>query len=627
MLMIFVRRALVLLLLGAAVSLGAQEADPPAGDQTGPEPPAAESDDDFFDDPLFDDPFATDGAEDESAADDDAFFDDPFAVSGDGESGNGDASTGSGESESEFIGTDELDSLFSTDEMIEDAAESDPEAAPESDLLVTEGVRWGGRISGGVSADFSWDDVWTSDFGLLDPTSESLSPSIGADLFFDARPEEEFRAFGKLKITTTSDGGFQLTGLTFDAGQIDDTNLPDGWTSEENEDGETEIRNEEGVLIITLPAEDDGTTDEEEPADEGSTGSAPGLEISVFELFADYVWNDTLFFRFGKHTIKWGTGYFFSPADVLNLTAVDAEDPTAEREGPLSLRIQYPFGITGNAYFYAITNTGAEPLDVAVAPKVEFAVGSGELGLGGYYQRTLAPRLVALYSGSFGEVDVFGEGVLLYGSDRVFVRPSRDQSAATEDPDDDLEVVLDTYEVSNSLFFTATAGARYLKEWNGGTSLALIGQYFFNGEGYGTDDADLLPHAARLLANPGENGLVIEDEEAQPEGYEDPPDLGFGDLTNWGRHYVGLTAALSNIRDTDLGVTAFALVNVNDWSGIVTPAISYRFLDRFSLSGSARFTFGGEDDEFTDPGAVFTGDPAEPTFGLTFSISMPGGSF
>ena len=584
-------------------------------------------DDPLLQDPLFADPFSVETGELDDQSD--ALFSDPFGIVEDpADVGENPAAIGN-----DFMDIDDLDSLFAVDEIIDEAPEEAVAArSPASDLLVTEGVRWGGRIRGSVSADFSWDDVWTSDFGPLDPTSESLDPSIGANLFFDARPTEEFRAFGKLKIDTTTDGGFDIAGLALTVGDIDTSALPEGWTAEENEDGDTEIRDGAGTLITTIPAEGttDEETDDESEEDPGSVGTPPGLEILVFELFADYVWQDQLFFRFGKHTIKWGTGYFFSPADVLNLTAVDAEDPTADREGPVSLRIQYPFGITGNAYLYTIVNSGAEPLDVAVAPKVEFVVGNGELALGGYYQRTLAPRFVTLYSASIGEVDIFGEGVLLYGSDRVFVRPSRDQSAADADPEDDLNLVLDTYEVDDALFAQATAGFRYIREWEDALSLALIGQYFFNGEGYTDEIAGLMPAAARLLANTGENGLIIDDPEAQPEGYEDPPALGFGDLTNWGRHYLGLTLSLSSILDTNLGVTAFGLVNMSDWSGIVTPAISYSFLDKFSISASARFTFGGESGEFTDPGSLLSAEPAEPaepTFGVTISLSMPGGSF
>ncbi|MFW5689132.1 MAG: hypothetical protein ACOC1U_06100 [Spirochaetota bacterium] len=574
---------------------------------------AQESDQDTESDSLFDDPFAVE--ESEEAPDDDSFFDDPFAVS--------DEDTTDDE---EAAPADDFESMFGNAEMIEDADESAMIADPQNELLQQEGVRWGGQIRGSLTADWSWDDVFTGDFGYLDPTSDSFSPSLGADLFFDARPEPEFRAYGKLKIDIADDGD---TNFAFDAATIGAAGLPEGWTSEENADGDTEIRDETGTLVATLEGDGDGDAaddeaddDEEEPA----LGSAPGLDISVFELFTDYTWENTLFFRFGKHTIQWGEGFFFSPADVLNLSAVDPEEPTAEREGPVSLRTIYPFGTTGNAYLYLITNTGADVLDVAVAPKVEFVFGPGELGIGGYYQRTLAPRLIGLYTASWGDVDLFGEAVLLWGSDRVFVRPSRDQSAATADPEDDLDLVLDTYTVDNALFFQGTAGARYLKEWENGPSLAVIGQYFFNGEGYGNTPG-LLPAAARLLLNPGENGLAIDDPDAQPEGYEPPPDLGFDDLSDFGRHYLGATVSLSSLFVDELALSAFGLVNLTDFSAIVTPAISYRFLDRFSLGASARFTLGGPDDEYTDPAALFTGDDASPTFGLTLDIAMPGGSF
>ena len=98
-------------------------------------------------------------------------------------------------------------------------------------------------------------------------------------------------------------------------------------------------------------------------------------------------------------------------------------------------------------------------------------------------------------------------------------------------------------------------------------------------------------------------------------------------VETWGRHYLGATVSFSSILGSDVGVSLFALVNMSDWSGIVTPAVSYSFLDRFSISASLRFTFGGEDDEYTDPAAVFTGETATPTVGLTISLSTPGGSF
>jgi len=513
----------------------------------------------------------------------------------------------------------DLDSLFSDEEMIETADESEALESPADDLLTQEGVTWGGAIRGSVSSDWNWDDYTSAGFSLTEPTSSSLSPTIGADLFFSARPESDFRAYGKLKIDTTTDG--QFTGLTLTPDTLGDGVLPDGWTAEEDENGDIVIRDQDGALIATVPAETATAATGIPAAGDTGTGNAPGLEISVFELFSDYTWNDSLFFRFGKHTIRWGTGYFFSPADVLNLTAVDAEDPTADREGPISLRTVYPFGVTGSAYFYAITNANAEPLDIAIAPKVEFVLGPGELGLGGYYQRSLAPRLVGLYTASAWGVDFFGEAVLLWGSDRVFVSPSDDQSAAEADPQDGHELVLDTYRVDDRLFAHATVGARYLKQWEDGGSLVLVGQYYFNGEGYDDSVPGLLPATARLALNPAENGLASTDPDDQP------PALGLADLANWGRHYFGGTIALSGIPVDDLSLTALAIANLSDLSAILVPAINYRFLDRFSVSVAARFTLGGPDDEFTDPAALLLGGEAEPTVGLTFTVSMPAASF
>jgi hypothetical protein len=522
----------------------------------------------------------------------------------------------------DFPTVDDFDSLFEQNDIIDESMDTSGEENPQDDLLFSEAVQWGGSLSGSVSADWTWFDPWNGGFALLDPTSQSLTPHIGTDLFFDARPEPEFRAFGKLKIDTTTDGILDLSGLSLTEEMINTSFLPAGWTAVETKTGEVEIRNQNGVLIATIPADAVSGTEEKE----SDTGVSPGLAIEVFELFADYAYKDTLFFRFGKHTIHWGNGYFFSPADVLNITSIDPEDPTVDRQGPVSLRIAYPFGLTGNANLYLIVNDQIEPLDIAVAPKVEFVVGPGELGIGGYYQRELSPRLLALYSFSLGEVDFFSEAVLLVGSDRVFVQPSRDQSVAEADPDDGLDLVLNTYTADNALYAQATLGARYLKEWENVLSLLVVGQYFFNGDGYADDEEGILPAAFRLLFFPQENGLALEPDE-RPEDYEPPPALSLTDLSHWGRHYVAATVATNELFGTDLGVSLFGMMNLSDLSGIISPSISYSFLERFSLSLSFRFTFGDENDELTDPESFLTGSVPAPTFGINLSLKMPGGPF
>ena len=540
----------------------------------------------------------------------DGFFDDPFSLEEDPlEQPDGPHETDDPDDPSDHpFGSDDFDSLFLDDDMIDVADESLMSESPQDDLLRTDGVRWGGRIRGSISSDWTWNDVWTPDFEMLDPDSNTLTPSIGADLFFDARPRTDFRAYGKFRIETTSDQG---PGFAITADALTGVALPDGLTAEEDEEGNIVVTDEDGTVLFTIDAEN------LEQPDAPATGSPPGIDITVFELFSDYTWRDTLFFRFGRHTIKWGTGYFFSPADVLNLTALDAEDPTADRLGPVSLRAVYPFGLTGNAYLYLITNTGAGVRDVAVAPRVDFAVGRGEIGLGAYYQRALAPRLVVLSTASIGEVDVFSEAVLLWGSDRVFVSPANGGNE---------ELVLETYEVDDRPFYQATAGARYLREWERGVSTAVIAQYFYNGEGYDGSVPGLLPAAAELLLNPTLNADYRAPND-RPEDYEPPPTLGFSDLANWGRHYGAITASVSDLFAQGLTLSTLGLVNLSDRSGVLIPSIRHQFLERFSLSLSARFTFGPEDGEFTNPAALFAGGEATPTFGLTLTLSTPGGAF
>ena len=93
------------------------------------------------------------------------------------------------------------------------------------------------------------------------------------------------------------------------------------------------------------------------------------------------------FLRGGKHTIAWGVGYFFSLAGVLNLTAIDQEDPDAEREGPVSLRVNLPIDFH-NLYLYVLADPADGGVQLAAAPKAEVVLGGTEIGIGTFYTPT-----------------------------------------------------------------------------------------------------------------------------------------------------------------------------------------------------------------------------------------------
>jgi len=149
----------------------------------------------------------------------------------------------------------------------------------------------------------------------------------------------------------------------------------------------------------------------------------------VKELFTDFALYDTSYFRFGKQTITWGTGYFFSPAgNTVNLTAIDPEDTTKQVEGPLALRTQIVFKGTQNClWLYMIPDSTLFTLngatytfasDTAFAAKGDVVLGGWELGLAGYYKYARAPKGILTASGTlFNKISTFGEFVYAYGTD------------------------------------------------------------------------------------------------------------------------------------------------------------------------------------------------------------------
>jgi hypothetical protein len=285
-------------------------------------------------------------------------------------------------------------------------------------------------------------------------------------------------------------------------------------------------------------------------------------EVEIFELFSDFQFQDLLFFRVGKQTVQWGVGYFFSPADVLNLVSIDAEDPEAEREGPIALKTQLPFG-AHNAYLYLITNDIDEPYQIAVAPKVELLIGSYELGIGAFYQIDLTPKGMLTLTGPLRDLDLFAEAMIQWGSDRTYVR------SAGAFP------FYETYTIEDELLFSGTAGFSYINaDWD----LSLFAQYFFNGQGY----EDGLPSAAGFAFDAGA--------------------ISRADLLNPGRHYLAASIAWSELLDSDFSLSLLYLANLSDRSGLITPTVSWTPIDHVSLSTGPRITYGQAGSEYAPLG-------------------------
>ena len=186
--------------------------------------------------------------------------------------------------------------------------------------------------------------------------------------------------------------------------------------------------------------------------------------INVKEMFTDFNAGDYVSFRFGLHTVTWGTGLFYSPvSDMINTSSIDPEHRDEQVDGSLNLRtlINFP-GTMNNLWFYVIPDKGTWlARDTALALKSEFVFGGWELGAGAFYKYNTAPRAMLTVSGSIKKWALFGEAVYQYGSDREWLEKQN-------------------FEDKKSVF-KATAG--FMRSWTD-PNISLLAQYYYDGNDF-----------------------------------------------------------------------------------------------------------------------------------------------
>ncbi|HET6485218.1 MAG TPA: hypothetical protein VFH83_02290 [Spirochaetia bacterium] len=478
------------------------------------------------------------------------------------------------------------DDVFNSDESTTTTTDQTQNATPRNDILKEAVPRLTGTFQGTAGAAWNWSDVWNSPFNILEPSSSSLNQqATELDLGFVARPDTDISFTGEIRTT--------------------------------------------------YPFVDQITT--------GSGATASTLlvpDFTVWSLYSKFTWNDSLFFTFGKQPLKWGTGYFFSPADdVFAQTAVDVTNPTAERQGPLALKVQYPIPKTqDNLYFIAAlpaannltTLASLQPQDIAVAAKAEFLFGNTEVAGAGYYQLQQRPRAILMATTGTGNLNFFGEGLAAFPSSQS--DPYIEKTAVTWTigalpRTSDYSVV----DRSADTFYKATAGVMYTnQDWN----FTAVAQYLYNGQGYDTLSVQDILQA------------VIDRALGQPAG---EPTLNtatlasdFTGLGQIGVHYGVIYLGFTSIANTKTDFSVLGIMNLSDGSGYVNPTVSFTMFTYVKLSLGASASWGAAGTEFADPTGfastfpTINGQPnpsynpnyvAKPTFALTLNASVGTGSF
>ena len=95
-------------------------------------------------------------------------------------------------------------------------------------------------------------------------------------------------------------------------------------------------------------------------------------------------------------------------------------NPDEEREGPLSVKVQYPFS-NHNQYFYLLADNPENVKDLGYALKGEFLDGTAELGSGIYWKPDIPPHAMATLTFGSGDFNFFAEAVGSYGTQKHII--------------------------------------------------------------------------------------------------------------------------------------------------------------------------------------------------------------
>jgi hypothetical protein len=203
-------------------------------------------------------------------------------------------------------------------------------------------------------------------------------------------------------------------------------------------------------------------------------------------------------------------------------------------------------------------------------------------------------------TGSLGKVALFGELVGSWGSDKKFV------TAITANP----AAPFTTTTYQDRPFISGTAGFMYT---NSLEKLTIIGQYYYNGEGYTTSERErLLEEADALLSLLGSSAS---------SAYLAPL------LYQSGQHYGALSLSKQDLFIKNWNASILVLANLSDLSGFVVPTLSYTLMSHITLSLQPTFYWctdyfwgSGKKGEYV----VFPGGPA---ITLSIKASLGGGQF
>ena len=292
------------------------------------------------------------------------------------------------------------------------------------------------------------------------------------------------------------------------------------------------------------------------PGNSTAISTSQNHSIVFNEYFLDFNIAYLAYFRIGKQILKWGRGFFWTPADIINIDKKTFTDLNRIRSGVNGMRFFLPIATVFNAYLFADMATDGTH---SIALKAEVLLGTVEMALSYWAKAHRADVFAAEISTGILGMNVYAES--------AFSQWNFDERAFLNDND---QWILERRKKPS---LKAVVGAN--KSFNDG-KVTLGGEFFYNAEGY--SDKDIL----------------------KKSGFAELFPTGVSPALEHSQYYTAMFLAFSELfKKTTTFNLNFAL-NMTDLSLLLSPVLAFSPIQDFVLSITPSFYLGGNDNlEFT----------------------------
>jgi hypothetical protein len=284
--------------------------------------------------------------------------------------------------------------------------------------------------------------------------------------------------------------------------------------------------------------------------------------LLIMEVFIDFNIANTAYFRAGKQVLKWGTGYFWNPTDLINIEHRSFTNTSALLQGVFGLRSDVVFSPNWHLYtFLNLNGIEADATDAAFAARSEFLVGSVEFAVSSWLR--------------YGKPVVFGADLTmpLFWS----LNLTSEASFSWGDVQPKYSLSTGPYNLDNQLVAKVDVGlSRSFDAFDISNRVNVSIEAFYNSAGYSQD----------MLQVPG----------FVPTYFQSG---------SYGQFYGAAFVTINSFGLNNMSLTVSGLANFSDLSGTALVGLSYAPVNNFTLSLQVGSNLGAANREYTLSGSQF----------------------